>query len=57
MAHAKGAIMLNYLSATEFKYSNGQVDGVKLRDGITDAEFDVRSRSIINAAGPWVDRR
>ena len=55
VAHAKGAIMLNYLTATEFNYSNGQVDGVKLKDEITNAEFELRARSIINAAGPWVD--
>ncbi len=54
-AHAKGAVLLNYLQATEFEYSNGQVHAVKLKDMIDDAQFSIRVRSVVNAAGPWVD--
>lgn len=55
MAHSKGAIMLNYLKATEFEYTNGQVQGVRVKDEITTEEFAIRARSVVNAAGPWVD--
>ena len=55
VAHAKGAIMLNYLRAIEFEYTNGQIDGVRVKDEISEDEFKIRVRSVINAAGPWVD--
>ncbi len=55
VAHAKGAIMLNYLRAIEFEYADGQITGVKVKDEINEDEFKIRARSVINAAGPWVD--
>lgn len=54
-AHAKGALLINYLAVTDFRYENDQVQGVKVRDMITGATMSVRARSVVNAAGPWVD--
>lgn len=54
-AHAKGALLVNYLSATEFTYENEQVNGVEARDMVTGAPLSIRARSVVNAAGPWVD--
>ncbi len=54
-AHVKGAFMLNYLRAIEFDYTNEQIDGVRVKDEIAGDEFKIRARSVINAAGPWVD--
>lgn len=41
---------LNYVSVT-----GGKLNFVTLKDEITGAEFDVRPRLLINAAGPWID--
>ncbi|HQQ96414.1 MAG TPA: glycerol-3-phosphate dehydrogenase/oxidase [Cyclobacteriaceae bacterium] len=54
-AHVKGALLINYLAVTDFRYGNGQVQGVEVRDVISGATMSIRARSVVNAAGPWVD--
>jgi glycerol-3-phosphate dehydrogenase len=49
-AHAAGALCANHLEAIEI------ADGVaSLRDRLTERVLRVRSRAVVNAAGPWVD--
>ena len=50
-----GAQPLNYARVADFIYEDGKVAGVKVKDEVTGAEFEVRSKYVINAAGPWVD--
>ncbi len=50
-----GAMALNYAEVTHFMYQNGMVAGVKVKDVVTGSEFEIRSKYVINAAGPWVD--
>lgn len=50
-----GALALNYAEVADFLYTDGQVAGVKVKDGISGKEFDIKSKYVINAAGPWVD--
>ncbi len=53
---AHGALALNYAQVTDFLYFDGhQVAGVKVKDAISGDEFEVRSKYVISAAGPWVD--
>ena len=62
-AVAAGATALNHVEATGFvtspcgpaTSSDVVVGGVSVRDSITGESFDVRSRSVVNAAGPWMD--
>jgi glycerol-3-phosphate dehydrogenase len=54
-AAAAGADVCNYVEATEFLWSGNSVRGVRARDTVTGAEFDVRARLTLNAAGPWAD--
>ncbi|KRM35109.1 glycerol-3-phosphate dehydrogenase [Agrilactobacillus composti DSM 18527 = JCM 14202] len=55
-AHAKGALVANYVKATELTYNvAGQVDGVVFVDQITGDSGVIHARRVINAAGPWVD--
>ena len=54
-AFAKGAYLLNYISAIDFIYRNDQVAGVKVKDELTGDVFDVSATLVVNAAGPWVD--
>ncbi len=55
MAHANGAVMLNYLQVIEFIYVKEQVQGVFVQDILTGEKFEIKSKVVVNAAGPWVD--
>ncbi|MBK5278222.1 MAG: glycerol-3-phosphate dehydrogenase/oxidase [Bacteroidia bacterium] len=50
-----GATILSYARATDFIYKSEAVAGVKVEDQLSGNSFDIRSTSIVNAAGPWVD--
>ena len=51
-----GARAFNYCQVEEFLKSARGLDGVRVRDLLTDQVFDVRASVVINASGPWVDR-
>jgi glycerol-3-phosphate dehydrogenase len=55
LAHSNGAIILNYITATEFVYENDEVKGVVARDGFSGESFPIKAVITVNAAGPWVD--
>jgi len=46
---------LNYCEATAFIYKKEKVKGVKIKDAITNQEFDIHAKYVVNATGPWVD--
>jgi len=51
-----GATALNYTEVTDFRYDGqGKVSGVVATDLIGGKSFEVASRYVISAAGPWVD--
>ncbi|MEJ2583737.1 MAG: glycerol-3-phosphate dehydrogenase/oxidase [Robiginitalea sp.] len=51
-----GARALNYSEVTDFRYDGeGRVSGVVATDLIGGKSFEVTSRYVISAAGPWVD--
>ncbi|MCB0761795.1 MAG: glycerol-3-phosphate dehydrogenase/oxidase [Flavobacteriales bacterium] len=50
-----GALVVNYLSACEFSYSQGKVSGVVARDEISGEEVRIDAKCVVNATGPWVD--
>ena len=50
-----GAEALNYAEVTDFIYTDEKVAGVKIKDGISGSEFEIKSKYVISAAGPWVD--
>ncbi|TVZ56364.1 homodimeric glycerol 3-phosphate dehydrogenase (quinone) [Lutibacter sp. Hel_I_33_5] len=50
-----GAKAINYTEATEFLYKENRVVGVKAKDSITNEEFIINSKYVVNACGPWVD--
>jgi glycerol-3-phosphate dehydrogenase len=55
-AVAKGAVAANYLEVTDFIYkSNGYVGGATVKDHLSGKSFNIKSRRVVNAAGPWVD--
>lgn len=50
-----GAAAANYAEVFGILTSRSGACGVRLRDRLTGDSFEIRSRSVVNAAGPWVD--
>ncbi|NAY91849.1 FAD-dependent oxidoreductase [Muricauda sp. JGD-17] len=50
-----GAQALNYARVTDFIYDDGMVAGVRVHDETSGKEFEINSKYVISAAGPWVD--
>ncbi|WP_407271145.1 glycerol-3-phosphate dehydrogenase/oxidase [Radiobacillus sp. PE A8.2] len=51
----KGAQALNYTKVIDLLYADGKVIGVKVEDQIDGTQHDIYAKTIVNAAGPWVD--
>lgn len=52
---AAGAEIANYTRALEIRRDSIGASGVRVRDEPSGREYVLRTRAIINAAGPWVD--
>jgi glycerol-3-phosphate dehydrogenase len=50
-----GTKPLNYAKANSFIYENGKICGVTFKDMISEKEYSVYAKVIVNATGPWVD--
>jgi glycerol-3-phosphate dehydrogenase len=52
-----GAALANYVEATEVRRnSQGRPTGVRATDVLGGESFDIKARSVVNAAGPWTAR-
>lgn len=51
-----GAACVNHCELTGFVSSQGRLAAAKVTDLIGNDTFEVRARTFVNAAGPWVDR-
>ena len=55
-AVARGAVVVNYMKAASFRKGSGStISSVIARDEENGAEHEIRTRAVINAAGPFVD--
>ena len=55
-ASEQGAALLNYARVTGLsKDGDGFIDGASVRDELSGDEFELKSRVVINATGPFVD--
>jgi len=54
-AAARGAVVANYAEVVGLTTEAGQLTGAVVKDALTGAEFPVRAKVSVNAAGPWVD--
>ena len=54
-AAARGAIVAPYVAVVALRISGGRVTGADLVDRLSGALLAVTARSVVNAAGPWVD--
>jgi glycerol-3-phosphate dehydrogenase len=50
-----GAKAINYTQVVDFIYKKDQVSGVKVKDVISNETYEINSKYVISAAGPWVD--
>jgi glycerol-3-phosphate dehydrogenase len=51
-----GARLANYAEVVGFIQRPGRVAGVEVLDRLTGERFEIRSRTVINATGPWAER-
>lgn len=51
-----GAVCLNYVLLKDFLEENGSLSGAVCEDLVTGETFELKAKTIVNAAGPWVDR-
>lgn len=54
-AAGQGALCMNYVRANGFAYEGGTITGVEVEDLLGKESGTVKARTVINAAGPWVD--
>jgi len=55
-AAREGAVVANYVEATELIRDGSQVKGVRARDVLSEDDgLELRGRLVVNATGPWVD--
>ena len=52
---SEGALAFNYMKVVGFLYENEEVRGVTVEDQLEEESLAIRSKYVINAAGPWVD--
>ncbi len=55
-AARQGASVANYVKATGFLMKNRKVIGVRVCDVLTDQEFDIKAKVVLNCCGGWVDQ-
>jgi glycerol-3-phosphate dehydrogenase len=51
-----GAVATNHVEATGLLRKSDRVTGVRARDVLSGAEFDVRGKVVLNTAGPYAER-
>lgn len=55
-AHDEGGIMLSRVKCVEILHDeNGKVNGARVKDLLTDEEFEIKANVVINTSGPWSD--
>ncbi len=52
----KGATILNYAKVDSFLMKEGKINGLSFTDVLTDNQHTVKSKYVVSAAGPWVDK-
>jgi glycerol-3-phosphate dehydrogenase len=55
-ARQAGAVVINYVKATDLIIENQQVRGLRLQNMLSGEQVDVRAAVAVNATGAWADR-
>jgi len=52
----RGALCINYVECNSFSHDkNGKINGAVCKDVFTGDTFNINTKKVINACGPWVD--
>jgi glycerol-3-phosphate dehydrogenase len=51
-----GATAVNYAEVTGFSSSKNRIHGLRVKDGLSGGEIEVRAKIVLNAAGGFVDK-
>jgi glycerol-3-phosphate dehydrogenase len=54
-ASRHSAEVVNYCQVVDFIYEARKIIGVKVKDMLTEAHFQIKATTVVSAAGPWVD--
>ncbi|WP_250658744.1 glycerol-3-phosphate dehydrogenase/oxidase [Alkalimarinus coralli] len=54
-ANSEGGVALNYVSAQDTVREGGRVKGVRVKDELSGASFDIYASAVVNASGAWTD--
>src|SRR5579863_7204116 len=54
-AAAKGGVLINYCQVTGLLKTNDKISGVHTRDIISGKQYDIKSKTVINATGVFTD--
>ncbi|MYM87099.1 FAD-dependent oxidoreductase [Rugamonas sp. FT82W] len=54
-AQQHGGVAVNYMAVESLLRTGGGVCGVRVRDGLSGAQHEVRARLVISATGAWAD--
>ena len=52
-AQMQGACTLNYMDVREYVTRDGHVEGVIVRDRLTDSNESIQARAVVECTGPW----
>ena len=55
-ARSAGAEILTHCEVTEIRFAQGAIDSLRYVDRIDQTEHEISVETVVNAAGPWVDR-
>ena len=55
-AREAGAVTVNYASVNQLLYRQGSICGALVKDKETGEEIEVLARTVVNTAGPWLDK-
>jgi glycerol-3-phosphate dehydrogenase len=50
-----GALLVNYCAATELRYTDARVSGLRCEDRETGIVYEIEAGCVVNATGVWVD--
>jgi glycerol-3-phosphate dehydrogenase len=54
-AAASGAVVATHAEVVALRFADGTVSGADVEDRLGGGSFTVEARTVVNAAGPWVD--
>ncbi|MCH2197757.1 MAG: glycerol-3-phosphate dehydrogenase/oxidase [Flavobacteriales bacterium] len=52
----EGATAANYCEVVDYRIKKDKIRGVRVKDVLSQEEFTIKSKLVVNATGPWVDQ-